>query len=141
MLQTDASPLLSGISFESYEEALLQGPSSALFSDCTMSVLGDNASFREQLMYGVDHWRDRFESNWMFSFYGHEGMAVGDVNGDGLDDIYVCQPVGLPNRLFVQNPDGSATDRSREASVDFLDACSSALIVDLDNDADQDLVW
>ena len=139
-LQPDGPPLLSGISFESYEESLLHGASKTLFSDCTTSVLGHNKSFQQQLTRGVDHWRDRFESNWLFSFYGHEGIAVGDADGDGLDDIYLCQPIGLPNRLFVQNPDGSATDRSTDASVDFLDACSSALFVDLDNDADQDLI-
>jgi len=32
----------------------------------------------------------------------------GDVNGDGLDDVYLCQPGGLPNRLYVQNSDGDA---------------------------------
>ena len=68
------------------------------------------------------------------------GVAVGDVNGDGLDDLYVCQPGGLPNRLYVQNADGTATDRSREAGVDWLDLSVSALLVDLDNDGDQDLV-
>jgi hypothetical protein len=68
------------------------------------------------------------------------GVAVGDVNGDDLDDVYVCQPGGLPNLLLVQNGDRSATDRSEAAGVDWLDHSSSALLVDLDNDGDQDLV-
>ena len=46
--------------------------------------------------------------------FTRSGMAVGDVNGDGLDDVYVCQPGGLPNRLFVQQSDGTAIDRSHE---------------------------
>ena len=62
------------------------------------------------------------------------------MNGDGLEDVYRCEPGGLPNLLFVQNPDGSVKDVSHTAGVDFLDDSMSALLVDLDNDGDQDLV-
>ncbi len=65
---------------------------------------------------------------------------MGDVNGDGLDDLYICEPGGLPNRLFLQTPDGSLRDISAKAGVNFLDHSRSALFVDLDNDGDQDLV-
>ena len=41
---------------------------------------------------------------------GHHGVSVGDVDGDGLDDIYVSQPSGLPNRLFRNNGDGTFED-------------------------------
>ena len=75
------------------------------------------------------------------AFQGMQGLAVGDVDGDGLDDVYVCQQVGLPNRLFVRHPDGTTTDRAPQAAVDYLDVTRSALIVDLDNDGDRDLVW
>ncbi|MDH3746389.1 MAG: VCBS repeat-containing protein, partial [Acidobacteriota bacterium] len=71
---------------------------------------------------------------------GHSGLAVGDVDGDGLDDLYVLQQGGLPNRLYIQNPDGSASDRSEWSRLDWLDRSLSALIVDLDGDGDQDLV-
>ena len=57
-----------------------------------------------------------------------------------LDDVYVCQLAGVPNRLFVQNPDGTATDISAAAGVDWMEQTASALLVDLDNDGDQDLV-
>ena len=68
------------------------------------------------------------------------GLAVGDVNGDGLDDLYVCQEAGLPNRLFVQNHDGTAKEQSASWGVDWLESSRSALLVDLNNDGDQDLV-
>ena len=71
---------------------------------------------------------------------GNQGLAVGDINGDDLDDIYVCQGHGLPNRLLVQNPDGTVEDVSRTSNLDVLDASHSALMIDVDNDGDQDLV-
>jgi hypothetical protein len=70
---------------------------------------------------------------------GNPALAIGDVNGDGLDDLYVCQEKGLPNRLFLQNRDGSATDESNEWQVNWLHNSRAALIVDFDNDGDQDL--
>jgi hypothetical protein len=57
-----------------------------------------------------------------------------------LDDIYVCDSGGLPNRLYVQQPDGTLKDFSRESNADWLESTSSALLIDLDNDGDPDLV-
>ena len=74
------------------------------------------------------------------SLFGHHGLAVGDVNGDGLEDLYACEAGGLPNRLYVQNADGTATEMSAAAGVDWLEWTPSALLIDLDNDGDQDLV-
>jgi tetratricopeptide (TPR) repeat protein len=69
----------------------------------------------------------------------HTGVSVADVNGDGLDDVYLCQSGGVSNRLFVQSPDGTAMDRSAESGLDFLDYSRAALFADFDNDGDQDL--
>jgi hypothetical protein len=70
----------------------------------------------------------------------NHGIAMGDVNGDQLEDLYVCQQGGLPNRLLLQNPDGTLRDVSVESGADWLDYCASALLVDFDNDGDRDLV-
>ena len=110
------------------------------FSDCTQRALGHNQSFRDQLRYGIHQWLGRVESVHDMQMFARCGLAVGDVNGDGLEDIYVCQPGGLPNRLYVQKPNGQATDRSSTAGVDWLDKSTSALLLDLDNDGDQDLI-
>ncbi|HEY3177121.1 MAG TPA: tetratricopeptide repeat protein [Candidatus Polarisedimenticolia bacterium] len=133
-------PLLESIQVEGFEEVSSKALPGPLFSDATEAVLGANKSFRGMLLYGVDHWLERMES-WIESdSFGHNGIALGDVNGDGLEDIYLCQMAGLPNLLFVQNPDGTATDVSAAAGVDWLERTRSALFLDLDNDGDQDLV-
>ncbi len=138
-LDPDPGPLLASIELTDYEEVSLETPAQTWFSDCTEAVLGANSSFHEQLAHGLYFWSKRIERI-HFAIHGAPfGLAVGDVNGDGLDDVYVCQMGGLPNRLFIQNTDGTATDRSAWAGVDWLTYSSSALFVDLDNDGDQDL--
>lgn len=128
---------LSSIKASNFQETRRTG---TWFDDCTESVLQHNPSFRQQLVYGLNHWLARIERARGLHVFARSGLAVGDVNGDGLDDLYVCQPGGLPNRLFIQNADGTAEDRSSQAGVDWLDHTSSALLVDLDNDNDQDLI-
>ena len=72
---------------------------------------------------------------------GHHGVSVGDVDGDGLDDFYVSQPDGLPNRLFRNNGRRHRSRTSpRPAGVAVLDRTSQSLFADIDNDGDQDLV-
>ena len=136
----DADPRLIWIGLADYEEVTAQLAGKTLLADCTQAVLGANACFREQLLPSSNSWLTRIERFITLQSFGHSGLTVGDFNGDGLDDVYVCQAAGLPNRLFVQNPDGTATDVAAEAGVDWLEPTFSALLVDLDNDGDQDLV-
>ncbi len=135
----DALPKLVSIEVERHEELLRVGESAPLFVEATDAVFGAERAFVEQLRPDLEHWAARIDRTLGMSLIGHEGFALGDANGDGLDDVYVAQPGGLPNRLFLRQPNGTAREVSASAGVDFLDPSRSALFADFDNDGDQDL--
>jgi hypothetical protein len=112
-----------------------------LFADATAKVLsGLDSQSRQTMLADADTWLRTLDASFLSDPIGHQGLAVGDVNGDGLDDVYVCAPAGVPNRLLIQQPDGSVKDEALRYGVALLDLSRSALLVDLDSDGDQDLV-
>lgn len=133
------SPQLLRLQASDFEEVVGPANQTTMFSDKTDLVLGQDEVYRRQLVPGIHDWQSRLQSTVGVDVYGHQGLAVGDVNGDGLDDLFVSQHGGLPNRLFIHNPDGTASDRSKQYGVDMLDQTIGALFVDFDNDGDQDL--
>jgi len=138
--QQAGPPLLISMTTVKYEQITLATEHPTLFSDCSQAVMGANACWREQFMHSIAYWVQRIEFMQGIDINGYLGIAVGDVNGDGLDDVYVAQEGGLPNRLLRHNPDGTVTDISAAAGVDWMAATSGVLLADFDNDGDQDLV-
>lgn len=136
----EAPPLLTGMTAESYEEIRASHSLGTLFSDCTRSAIGGNEIFDTQIMFGINHWLKHIEKNHGLLYFVRNGLAIADVDGDGFDDVFLCQPAGLPNRLFLRNPDSTAREAAAECGLDYLDETSSALFVDFDNDGDQDAV-
>jgi len=69
------------------------------------------------------------------------GVAVGDLNGDGLDDLFLGSAKRVPSRIFYQTPGGTFRDATpgslRQDSV-FEDV--DAAIVDLNQDGRRDIV-
>jgi len=114
--------------------------SEPLFRDVTAAALGHNPDFDRQFGPGVDYWRTVIDGALAPDIFGNNGVAVADVDGDGLDDFYVCQTSGLPNRLFRNRGDGTFDDVTEASGVGILDSTSMALFVDVDNDGDQDLI-
>ena len=134
-----AAPRLARIELLDFEE--VRSPSTTpMFADKTSVLFQATGIYESQILRGLDYWRDRLDWRFGWDVVGAHGLAVGDVNGDGRDDLYMCETGGLPNRLFVQLANGTLQEISAEAGVDFQEPTHSALLVDLDNDGDQDLV-
>ncbi|MCA9199885.1 MAG: VCBS repeat-containing protein [Planctomycetales bacterium] len=131
------SPKLQSLVVEQWQQ--VESPN-RLFTDATATLLDANECYKNQLIYGADHWRQTLDWRFGMEIAGPHGLAVADVNNDGLDDIYYCETGGLPNRLFLQQPDGTVKDYSSACGLDFLEPTHSSLFVDLDNDGDQDAV-
>ena len=139
-LAANGKPKLRAIKLEEYETVLHRVADQPMFADCTASVLGDTDAYKKQFLRSTDYWRARLPRDLGLDVVANHGIAIGDVNGDQLEDLYVCQQGGLPNRLFLQNDDGTLRDVSDTSGADWLDYCASALLVDFDNDGDRDLV-
>src|SRR5438046_10626941 len=73
------------------------------------------------------------------------GVTTADVNGDGRLDIFVSgvNSLGMPgggrNVLYINNGDGTFTDRTAEYGLDFAGYSTQAAFFDYDGDGDLDM--
>ncbi|WP_373520034.1 VCBS repeat-containing protein [Aquiflexum sp.] len=72
------------------------------------------------------------------------GVAMADVNGDGLLDIYVCnsgdiQGDNKQNELFINNGDGTFTEMAEVYGLADEGYSTHAVFFDFDNDGDLDV--
>jgi Flp pilus assembly protein TadD/peroxiredoxin len=135
----DASGLWKARKWEALEETLCvaHGP---MFIDVTVQALGHIGSYAGQMLRGSDYWRTVLDGACGIDVYGNNGVAAGDFDNDGFDDLYVCQPSGLPNRLYRNRGDGTFEDVTEKAGVGVLDNTSCALFADFENQGRQDLL-
>jgi tetratricopeptide (TPR) repeat protein len=113
---------------------------SPVFVDVTKHSLGTVASYQSQLSHGADYWRTVLDGAVGVDVYGNNGLAAGDFDNDGFDDLYICQPAGLPNRLYRNRGDGTFEDVTEKAGVGVLDKTACALFADFLNRGRQDLL-
>jgi len=71
------------------------------------------------------------------------GVTMADVNGDGRLDIFVSgvDYLGMHGRnvLYINNGDGTFTDRTHEFGLDFAGYSTQAAFFDYDSDGDLDM--
>jgi tetratricopeptide (TPR) repeat protein/peroxiredoxin len=113
---------------------------SPVFWDITEPALVSNSSYSAQMLRGVDYWRTVLDDACGIDIYGHNGVSVADIDNDGFDDLYVCQPAGLPNRLYRNRGDGTFEDVTEASGLGILENTACALFADFDNDGRQDVV-
>lgn len=69
-------------------------------------------------------------------------VAIGDINGDDVNDVFVCGAAGQEGAFFIQETNGKFTKwngvpvLAKDRSFEDVDA----LIADFDNDGDNDLL-
>jgi hypothetical protein len=67
-------------------------------------------------------------------------MCKGDVNGDGLDDIYICGAKGQAGALMIQNKNGAFESIDKQAfEADKISEDIDCAMFDADGDGDLDL--
>ena len=110
------------------------------FVDVSAAAFAQCDSYHAQLLHGIDYWRTVLDGASGIDIYGNNGLAAGDFDGDGFDDLYICQPAGLPNRLYRNRGDGTFVDVTERAGVGVLDNTSCAIFADLNNNGHQDLI-
>jgi tetratricopeptide (TPR) repeat protein len=113
---------------------------SPVFVDIAAAAFGGNSSYAAQMLRGTDYWRSVLDGACGIDIYGHNGVSIADVDGDGFDDLYICQPAGLPNRLYRNRGDGTFEDITEASGLGLLDNTACALFADFDNDGRQDAV-
>jgi len=122
------------------QEETLSRVGAAIFIDVTSHALGQIESYEKQMLHGVDYWRTILDGASGIDVYGNNGVAAGDFDSDGYDDLYICQPPGLPNRLYRNRGDGTFEDVTEKSGVGVLDGTACALFADFENKGLQDLL-
>ncbi|MEP6738137.1 MAG: VCBS repeat-containing protein [Chryseolinea sp.] len=67
------------------------------------------------------------------------GLAIGDINGDGLEDFYIGGSVKSSGSLFIQDKKGAFKSRPLGNAAEKKEEDEGALFFDFDNDHDLDL--
>ena len=113
---------------------------SSIYADITSAALGRNSSYSAQLLHGTDYWRTVLDGACGIDIYGHNGVSVADIDNDGFDDLYICQPAGLPNRLYRNRGDGTFEDITETSGLGILENTACALFADFSNSGRQDVI-
>lgn len=67
------------------------------------------------------------------------GLAISDINKDGLPDVYVANDYSVPDFMYINNGDGTFTDKQKEFTKQVSFFGMGVDIADINNDALADI--
>ncbi|WP_114751460.1 VCBS repeat-containing protein [Pleomorphovibrio marinus] len=67
------------------------------------------------------------------------GAGIADINGDGFLDIYICNDYTVPDYLYINNGDGTFTDKIQESMGHISHFSMGNDIADFNNDGFPDV--
>jgi hypothetical protein len=108
-----------------------------LYSNVASTIIAGNSRHRENDYLDFD--AERLIPK-MLSTEGPK-LAIGDVNGDGLEDFYMGSAIGDTAKIFIQQKDGRFVQKAQQAFIDdkYYENIGAAFF-DADNDGDLDLI-
>jgi enediyne biosynthesis protein E4 len=88
-----------------------------------------------------DGFIDFYQEGLNYRMVSREGpkAAVGDVNGDGTDDVFIGGAAGGPGQLYLQKGNGFARAGQKTFDPDSIFEDTAVLFFDADGDKDLDL--
>ena len=93
----DESSGWRAVKWQATEESVCRARAIPFSSMLRRTLWDDTDSSKNQLApHGADYWRTVLDGASGIDVYGNNGVAAGDFDNDGFDDLYVCQPSGLP---------------------------------------------
>ncbi len=132
-IPSDTMIVLEKANFLPYSKpnALLLEPMLSAISDKNLPVV----------MHQENDFIDFERYQLLFHMISNEGpaLAVGDVNGDGLDDFYLCGARESAGQLMVQTAGGFKSTNEKLLNEEKLSEETDCLFFDADGDKDLDL--
>jgi hypothetical protein len=110
-----------------------------IFEEKTSGILPENSSTDLELIEENFYWRERIPASFEPDQFGETGISIADLNGDGLEDLYLCQIGGLRNKLWLRTKKGGLV-LSPASGLEIRDNTAAALFLDFDSDGDRDAI-